>query len=143
MAKALTLAMLWLATASQTAFADDAPPIPDDVAVVSDLPDDLRYDSLVIHGEDSTGKTEMQMYVIERDVNGKRIWVKQNEDWTRVESRFEHMFVLPGIMKQALPMAKTLGLSESAAEKYAKKAALAILSKVMQEACESSGHDDE
>lgn len=109
---------------------------------VRDLPDDLRYDSLVIHGEDAIGNTVVQMYVIERDNEGKRVWVKQNDNWTKIQSRFEHLFVLPGLMRESGPMAEILKLPEDQVGPFAKQAALMVLSRAMQAAIKQSSRED-
>lgn len=96
------------------------------VSQVHDLPPDLVQDSLVVYGEDQAGMSTMRMYVIERDASGNRVWVKKPTPtgWT---SRFDHLFVLPEMLKVAMPFAGGFGLSGDEARYHVKRAALRLL----------------
>lgn len=105
------------------------------VSQVHDLPPDLVQDALVVSGEDQAGMTSMHMYVIERDADGKRIWVKQPQG-TRWTSRFEHLFVLPEMLKVVMPLAGEFGLSGNEARHRAKQVVIGLLA---QEASKALG----
>ncbi len=96
------------------------------VTQVHDLPPDLVQDTLVITGEDQAGMSILHAYVIERDADGKRIWVKYPQA-TRWNSRFEHLFVLPEMLKVAMPLAGEFGLSGDEARHRAKQVVLGLL----------------
>jgi len=96
------------------------------VSEVRFLPPDMVQDSLVIIGEDAAGMSLIHTYVIERDADANRVWVKapQATGWS---SRFDQLFVLPKLMDQALPHAQQYGLSPQEARRAAKNAVLDIL----------------
>jgi hypothetical protein len=103
------------------------------VSQVKDLPADMVQDSLVVIGEDEAGTSVLRMYVIERDASGKRVWVKQPtpDGWS---SRFNHLFVLPEMLKTAMPFASQFGLSPDKARYHGKRAALRILAEQAEKA---------
>lgn len=103
------------------------------VTQVHDLPPDLVQDSLVITGEDQAGMSILHVYVIERDAEGQRIWVKQPQA-TRWSSRFEHLFVLPEMLKLAMPLAGEFGFSADEARRRAKQAVIGLLAHEASEA---------
>lgn len=100
---------------------------------VSELPADMVQDSLVIYGEDASGVSQMHMYVIERDNEGKRIWVKQPH-YDVVSSHFRPLFVLPKMLKEVLPLADEFDLDNEQAYFHAKRAIVRILADNMESA---------
>jgi len=71
------------------------------VSRISELPQDMVQDCLVVMGESETGDEQFKIYVLERDPQMNRVWVSQHlPEGVEIDTHFRPLFILPSLLKK-------------------------------------------